>query len=110
MAYKLVITDRAEELLDQLLSHILFKFKNELAAKHLLDGIQQIYDRLEDNAYQFADCRDSFLKSKEYKEAVVKDMDYILIFRIDGETVYVLGTVNQLENYKEKLLYEASGR
>lgn len=39
MAYRLIITDRAEELLDQLVSHILFKFKNEPAAKHLLDGI-----------------------------------------------------------------------
>lgn len=103
MAYKLVITDRAEELLEQLVSHILFKFKNELAAKHLLDGIEQIYERLENNPYQFSDCRDPFLKSKEYKEAVVKDMDYILIFRIDGETVYVLGIFHQLENYKEKL-------
>lgn len=103
MAYKLIITDRAEELLDQLVSHILFKFKNEPAAKHLLDGIERLYDRLEDNSYQFADCRDSFLKSKEYKEAVVKDMDYILIFRIDGDVVYVLGIFHQLENYKEKL-------
>lgn len=103
MAYRLIITDRAEELLDQLVSHILFKFKNEPAAKHLLDGIEKLYDRLEDNPYQFADCRDFFLKSKEYKEAVVKDMDYILIFRIDGDVVYVLGIFHQLENYKEKL-------
>lgn len=103
MAYRLIITDRAEELLDQLVSHILFKFKNEPAAKHLLDGIDQLYDRLEDNPYQFADCRDSFLKSKGYKEAVVKDMEYILIFRIDGDVIYVLGIFYQLENYKEKL-------
>lgn len=103
MAYKLIITDRAEELLDQLVGHILYKFKNEPAAKHLLDGIEQIYDRMEDNPYQFADCRDSFLKSKGYKEAVVKDMDYILIFRMDGDVVYVLGIFHQLENYKDKL-------
>ncbi|MDE6251479.1 MAG: hypothetical protein K2M78_02415 [Lachnospiraceae bacterium] len=30
-------------------------------------------------------------------------MDYILIFRIDGDIVYVLGIFHQLENYKEKL-------
>ncbi|MDO4554919.1 MAG: type II toxin-antitoxin system RelE/ParE family toxin [Lachnospiraceae bacterium] len=103
MAYRLIITDRAEELLAQLVSHILFKFKNEPAAKYLLDGIEQLYDRLEDNPYQFADCRDFFLKRKGYKEAVVKDMDYILIFRIEGDVVYVLGIFHQLENYKEKI-------
>jgi plasmid stabilization system protein ParE len=103
MAYRVIITDRAEELLDQLVNYILLKFKNEQAAKHLLDDIEQLYDRLEDNPYQFADCRDPFLKSKRYKEAIVKNMDYILIFRIDGDTVYVLGIFHQLENYKNKL-------
>ncbi|MDD3415012.1 MAG: type II toxin-antitoxin system RelE/ParE family toxin [Lachnospiraceae bacterium] len=103
MVYKLIITDKAEELLNQLVNYILFKLKNESAAKHLLDGVEQLYDRMEENPFQFADCRDSFLKSKGYKEAVVKDMDYILIFRVDDEIVYVLGIFHQLENYKEKL-------
>lgn len=103
MAYRLIITERAEELLEQLVNYILYKFGNEQAARHLLDGIEQLYDRLENNPYQFADCRDSFLKSKGYKEAVVKDMDYILIFRIEGNVVYVLGIFHQLENCKDKL-------
>lgn len=103
MVYKLIITDKAEELLNQLVNYILFKLKNESAAKHLLDGVEQLYDRMEENPFQFSDCRDSFLKSKGYKEAVVKDMDYILIFRVDDEIVYVLGIFHQLENYKEKL-------
>lgn len=103
MAYKLDITDRVEELLDERICHILFQFKNEQAAKHLLDGIEKLYDRMEDNPYQFADCRDSFLKSKGYKEAVVADMDYILIFRVEEDIVHVLGIFHQLEDYKEKL-------
>lgn len=103
MAYRLIITERAEELLEQLVNYILYKFRNEQAAGHLLDGIEQLYDRLQDNPYQFADCRDSFLKSKGYKEAIVKNVDYILIFRIEGNVVYVLGIFHQLENYKNKL-------
>lgn len=103
MAYRLMITERAEELLEQLVNYILYKFRNEQTARHLLDDIEQLYDRLEDNPYQFADCRDSFLKSKGCKEAVVKDMDYILIFRMEGNVVYVLGIFHQLENYKDTL-------
>lgn len=80
MAYRLIITERADELLEQLVNHILFKFKNEQAAKHLLDEIDSVYDRLEGNPYQFADCRDVFLKRKGYKEAIISDMNYILIF------------------------------
>ncbi len=103
MAYRLMITERAEELLEQLVNYILYKFRNEQTARHLLDDIEQLYDRLEDNPYQFADCRDSFLKNKGCKEAVVKDMDYILIFRMEGNVVYVLGIFHQLENYKDTL-------
>lgn len=103
MDYRLMITERAEELLEQLVNYILYKFRNEQTARHLLDDIEQLYDRLEDNPYQFADCRDSFLKSKGCKEAVVKDMDYILIFRMEGNVVYVLGIFHQLENYKDTL-------
>ena len=103
MVYKLIITHLAEELLDQCVSYILFKFKNEPAAKKMLDEIDKIYNRLEDNPFQFADCRDPFLKSKGYKEAVVSDMDYIIIFRVKEDSVYVLGIFHQLENYKEKI-------
>lgn len=103
MVYKLIITHRAEELLDQCVSCILFKFKNEPAAKKMLDEIDKIYNRLEDNPFQFADCRDPFLKSKGYKEAVVSDMDYIIIFRVKEDSVYVLGIFHQLENYKENI-------
>lgn len=42
MAYRLIITERAEELLDQCVYHILYKFKNGPAAKHLLDGIESL--------------------------------------------------------------------
>lgn len=103
MAYRLIITERADELLEQLVNHVLLKFKNEQAAKHLLDEIDSVYDRLEDNPYQFSDCRDVFLKSKGYKGAIISDMNYILIFRIEKDVVYVLGIFHQLENYKNKL-------
>ena len=35
MVYKLVIADRAEELLDQLVYHLIDRLKNVQAAKHL---------------------------------------------------------------------------
>ena len=103
MAYRISITDRAESHMDQQINYILFGFNNKTAAKHLLDGIEQLYGRLEDNPYQFPICRDSLLENKGYREAVVMDMDYIVIFRIDEDVVYILGFFHQLENYKDKL-------
>ena len=39
MAYKLNITERADELLDNLVYHLTYRLKNKQAAKHLLDCI-----------------------------------------------------------------------
>ena len=80
MAYKLNVTEHADELLDNLMYYLIYRLKNKQAAKHLLDGIDVIYDRLEVNPFQFADCRDAYLAKKGYREAVVPQMNYIIIF------------------------------
>ncbi len=49
MAYKLIITDRADELIDNLVGYIINKLQNKEAASHLLDELDDIYARLTDN-------------------------------------------------------------
>ena len=63
MAYKLIIADHAEELLDEIIHHLLFRLKNSQAATHLLDSLAQIYYRLEDNPFPFALSRELYLNS-----------------------------------------------
>lgn len=103
MAYKLVITEHANELLDKLVYHLIFGLKNEQAAKHLLDGIDNVYDRLESNPEQFPFSRDAFLAKKGYHEAIVPQMDYVIVFDIRFDVVNVVGMFHQLENYQKKL-------
>ena len=103
MGYRLIITDRAEELLDGLVNYLLYKLKNQQAAIHLLDNIERIYDRREENPFQFPLSMDTYLLHKGYREAVLPDMNYVLIFKIEGNNVYVLGVFHQLEQYRKKL-------
>lgn len=95
MAYNLRITKHAEKLLDRLVYYLLYRLKNEQAARHLLDSINDIYERLEENPLQFPRCRDNFLDQKGYHEVVV--------FSIDGNVVNVLGFFHRLENYSHKI-------
>ena len=44
MAYNLRITKHAEKLLDRLVYYMLYRLKNEQAAKHLLVCINDIYE------------------------------------------------------------------
>ena len=103
MAYKLNITEHADELLDKLMYHLIYHLKNEQAAKRLLDSIDNIYDRLEANPFQFAECKDAYLAKKGYREAIVSQMNYIIIFDVRADVINVVGIFHQLENYPNKL-------
>ena len=61
MAYRLRVTEHAEELLDDLVYYLIFRLKNDQAAAHLFDEIEKIYVRLEENPYQFPKSRDVYL-------------------------------------------------
>ena len=53
MGYRLLITRRAEDLLDNLVGYLLLELGNKPAAVRLLDGVEKIYCRLEQNPFQF---------------------------------------------------------
>lgn len=103
MAYKINVTEHADELLDHLVYHLIYRLKNKQAAEHLLDFIDVIYDRLENNPFQFAECKDTYLAKKGYREAVVPQMNYIIIFDVSDNVVNIVGIFHQLENYQKKL-------
>ncbi len=103
MAYKLVVTEHADELLDRILRYLMYQLKNEQAAVHLLDEMKDIYDRMEKKPLQFPVSRDTYLADKGYHEAVIGQMNYIIVFSIEAETVNIVGIFHQLENYQKKL-------
>lgn len=45
MAYKLSISKRAQEQLDECLYYLMFRLKNSTAAEHLLSCIESVYER-----------------------------------------------------------------
>lgn len=105
MAYELIVTEHADELLDNLVQHLLYRLKSEQAARHLLNGIGNVYERLEENPMQFPLSRDAYLANKGYHEAVVPQMDYMLVFNVKADVVNVVGVFHQLENYQRKISF-----
>lgn len=103
MGYKLKITEHAQELLNQLIYHLIYNLKNDQAAKHLLNEIEKIFDRLEENPEQFPKCRDKYLEEKGYREAIVQHMNYLVIFNIEDDKINIVGIFHQLENYQDKI-------
>ena len=100
MIYKTVFTEQAEKMLDCIVNYLLNTLENVQAANHFLNETNNLIQRLEDNPYQFPVCKDTFLFKKGYREALINKMNYIIIFKIENELVYILGIFHQLENYK----------
>ena len=103
MAYELQIAERANEQIDRLTVYLVNNLQNVEAAKHFLDCLDDIYTRLEENPYQFSLSTDSFLRRQGYRDALMTEMRYRVIFRIDGQTVYVVGVFHTLEKYVVKV-------
>jgi plasmid stabilization system protein ParE len=103
MAYKLIITERADELLDNSVYYLLHQLNNKQAAIHLLDEIENVYKRLEDNPQQFPLSRDVYLAGKGYREAIISEMDYLVVFNVEADVVNVMGIFHQREKYRQKL-------
>ena len=106
MGYELMVTERAEELLDRLVYYQLFELKNEPAANRLMDGIESIYGRLECNPLQFPVSCDEYLYDRGYREAVVPGMNYIVVFSVANRTVTILGIFHQLKNFRGRFVAE----
>ena len=99
MAYNVKVTASAEKDLDAIISYIVQELSNPQAAGHLLDEITKMYHVLADNPMIFPACSQPLLQ--RYRKVTV--MRYVIIYRIDCETVYVERFFSQLEDYVNKL-------
>ena len=103
MAYNLIITERADELLDSLVDYLLIKFDNKQAAAHLLDKVDLIIDRIEINPYQFPECKEEYLSEQGFREAHLVDMRYVIVYYIQDDSIIVSGIYHELELYSNKI-------
>lgn len=103
MVYNLIISQRAEEHMDNITGYLGEKLYNEQAAFHFVESLSDVFDNLENNPFQYSECKDPYLKSKNYRKAVLLDMNYVVIFRVNEDTVYIAGIFHNLENYNNRL-------
>lgn len=103
MAYKLIITKHANSLLNALVRYLLIDKQNKQAATHLLNEMDALYQRLEDNPLQFPLSRDPHLAERYYRIAVTQGMNYVVIYKVTGNTVRIHGFFHGRENYPPKL-------
>lgn len=101
MVYDVKVSVDAQVDIDETISYFVNILKNPIAAKTLLDKIEEAYIDIADNPYMYSICFDARLKKDGYRKVIINN--YILIYRIDEEKkdVYVVRFFYGRRNYTE---------
>jgi len=103
MAYKLLLTESAENDLDGILAYITGELCSPAAASELLDAIEAVYQHLEERPFLYARCRQKLLAAYGYRKVSVRG--YLMIYRVDEsrQIVYIERFFSELEDFESKL-------
>lgn len=103
MDYEVVLTGLAREQLDRIIYYILYELKNEQAANSVLEDANNTKLRLSRTAGNLRKCEDSVLQALGYRTIHFKYHKYFMIYRIEGNVVYVDGVYHDLQDYENIL-------
>lgn len=103
MACRLIVSDLANDDLDEIIGYMVNELKSRDAAANLLDEIELCYENLKTNPLMYAKCTDGRLERLGYRKAVIKN--YLLLYRFDEatNTVQVVRFFYGARNYGEYL-------
>lgn len=88
MAYKVVVSNSANEDLDAILTYIIDKLDNRMAALRIANEVDAVYDSLARHPDMYGFSLDARLAEKGYRRAVIQN--YVMLFRVDEGAKQVL--------------------
>lgn len=99
MDYRVVMMEGAEEDLDRFIVYLLFE-KNEQAAKNPMDDFEKTKASLSNVAGSLKLCDNPKLKELGYRRINFLSHRYFMLYRIEGNTVFVDKIFHQLQDYE----------
>lgn len=103
MDYEVILTNPAREQLEQIVYYILYQLKNEQAAKNVIRDADDTKLRLSYVAGNLKLCKDPQLRALGYRIIHFKQHKYFMLYRIEGNTVYVDRIYHDLQDYESLL-------
>ena len=101
--YTVIRTDDAENDLACYVAYLVRQKRNPQAARNLLDDYDETIDSLENVAGSLAEPSSSKLRERGLKRINFLHHAYLLLHRIEDDTVYVTNVFHQTEDFESKL-------
>lgn len=103
MDYEVIVTEDAEEDLNNFLQYLLFVKKSQQAAKNLLNDFEATKQSLSHIAGNLKYCENPLLKKKGYKRINFLAHRYFILYRIEENKVIIDNIFHELQDYENKL-------
>lgn len=104
MDYRVIITEDAEEDMENFVYYLLFEKKNEQAASKLMDDFEAAITILKHAAESLKVCENQHLKELGYRRINFKSHRYFMLYRVEGDAVYVDNIFHELQDYENRMI------
>lgn len=101
MAYEVIPTEPFEREYDGIVQYLVVGLRAPDAARRLLSGMEKAREVLSDNPRIRAVSRKPLLEALELREYHV--CNYVVVYRIEGEKVFLLHMFHQRQDFESKL-------
>lgn len=99
-SYKVVISERAESQLSDYIEYIYFTLLNDQAARSVYQDAVETWERLSNMAGSLKYCSHPVLRKKRIQVIPFKRHQYVMLYRVEGEIVYVEAIYHQKQDYE----------
>ena len=97
MAYKVKLTKQAEDDYRAIVAYLIDTFESQQAARHFLNELENVITHLGEIPLAYSSVEEPRLRAMGYRKVPL--MNYVLIFRIKDEQVYVIHIFHQQQDY-----------
>ena len=99
MKYDIVVTNPAQDDLEEILNYISVDLSAPKSAIEMLNKITSIFENLSINPLMYPLCNIDNLKAKNYRKAVINN--YLMFYRVDdkNETIYIMRFIYGRRDY-----------
>ena len=99
-SYEVIISPGALEQLDRYLEYIQYTLQNPIAAERVWSDAVETKERLAVTAGSLKYCDNPVLRSLGYRAIGFRRHRYVMLYRTEGNTVYVDGIYHQMQDYE----------
>lgn len=100
MVYNVEVTDYAFDQLDNILNYIVNQLQNPDAASAVMNDFDEAINKLKRTAGSINICEEAELAQHGYRRYRLAQHRYILLYRIEGEKVFIDRVYHELQDYK----------